>query len=475
MSNYDSNRVIGGFPMKQWLVLILLSLLLRPAVAQAQRTVTKQQSPLPTLTPGKPPAPVGQALDNPVLIPLAGTDQIQLKLVNCDSKFIWGIDCGLSRLLLPASTRVDQWDLQFENPAAREVRILNTAVSANGKLNSYQLTTKDTVTIPPGPLTLPNTPIVSLPLKLKRPNMPPNQYGGAVYLTLDGQDNRLLLPLDLRIRTGAALPVVVVLLGIILGRLLQSMQKQSKPQADAMQSLYRLQTDIKSVPPDDRRLLAKAVRKTRKLIDRQQVDEATTQISVIRKRLDVLTQLGILEDQLQQHSKDLTRDILEQAKQDIQDARYAIALERDAHAKETLDAIDQLLDSVAVHGEPKAEGLEQIKTALKGAALNLEQTANQLSVLPEAPAFLESLQELLIDLSGLTEQVRPESTFWFVRPLLYFTLLAGLSMVGINTLYVEKGDTFGARPLSDYLGLLLWGLSADVASRSLSSLQGKRE
>jgi len=71
--------------------------------------------------------------------------------------------------------------------------------------------------------------------------------------------------------------------------------------------------------------------------------------------------------------------------------------------------------------------------------------------------------------------VRAEATYWFVRPLLYTVLLAGLTIVGLNTLYIEKGETFGARPLPDYLGLLLWGLSADVASRSLSGLQGQRE
>jgi len=71
--------------------------------------------------------------------------------------------------------------------------------------------------------------------------------------------------------------------------------------------------------------------------------------------------------------------------------------------------------------------------------------------------------------------VRAEATYWFVRPLLYGVLLIGLTIVGLNTLYIEKGETLGARPSSDYLGLLLWGLSADVASRSLSGLQGQKE
>lgn len=54
-------------------------------------------------------------------------------------------------------------------------------------------------------------------------------------------------------------------------------------------------------------------------------------------------------------------------------------------------------------------------------------------------------------------------------------LIIGLTYVGLSTLYIEKGESFGARPSSDYLALLLWGLSADVASRSLSSLRGQEE
>jgi len=85
------------------------------------------------------------------------------------------------------------------------------------------------------------------------------------------------------------------------------------------------------------------------------------------------------------------------------------------------------------------------------------------------------LEQLLVAVSGLSDQVRAEATFWFVRPLLYLVLLTGLTLAGLNTLYIEKGETFGAKPMSDYLTLLLWGLSADVASRSLSGLQGQKE
>ncbi|MCC5610123.1 hypothetical protein LC612_26010 [Nostoc sp. CHAB 5834] len=80
----------------------------------------------------------------------------------------------------------------------------------------------------------------------------------------------------------------------------------------------------------------------------------------------------------------------------------------------------------------------------------------------------------MVNLSGVSDQVRAEATFWVVRPLLSLTLLVGLSAAGISSLYIENGTTFGARPFADYLGLILWGLSADVASRSLSNLPGSK-
>jgi hypothetical protein len=41
----------------------------------------------------------------------------------------------------------------------------------------------------------------------------------------------------------------------------------------------------------------------------------------------------------------------------------------------------------------------------------------------------------------------------------------------MGSLYVEK-PIFGANPFADYLGLIIWGLSADVASRKLVDING---
>src|SRR5207247_433744 len=68
-------------------------------------------------------------------------------------------------------------------------------------------------------------------------------------------------------------------------------------------------------------------------------------------------------------------------------------------------------------------------------------------------------------------EVQPWSVF--VRALLGLTLLIVLSLIGLQTLYVTNGATFGSGGLYDYLGLFLWGLSADIGQRTLQNLPGR--
>ena len=99
--------------------------------------------------------------------------------------------------------------------------------------------------------------------------------------------------------------------------------------------------------------------------------------------------------------------------------------------------------------------------------------AVQSNVKEPVDKWVQWLQKSLIFLSG--SKFRTQATYWFARPLFSLMLLLGLSVVGMRSLYMQKGSTFGADPFSDYLGLLVWGLSADVASRSLSNLAGEEE
>jgi len=447
--------------MKRSLTLVLLPFLLSQGVAIAQTTLPSAiQTPPPSATTEK-----TATTPQPPPIPLRGTEQLQLQLVNCNP----GLDCALATLLLPKSTRIEQLQLQFDNPAAEPAQILNSATIVRGNFTGYQLT--DALSVP-ATATLAANQIVSLPLTFKPSEIPPDQYSGAIYLTLANQTNRLALPINLSVRSGPLSPLLILLIGVVLGRLFKYMQEQGGHQAEARKKVYQLEADLKDAHPDDQKLLVGMVQATRKLVYRQQLEAADTQVTVIRSRLDVLTQLRVIETRLIEQANN-NEYVPEEAFEQISQVRVEVEQGLDAKAKETLGQLVQTLSAVARKGG--TDDSAQIESALEGAATNLDRNARSLAIAPRQTTWLDQVQRTLIDLSGLSDLVRAEATYWFVRPVLYGVLLVGLTIVGLNTLYIEKGETFGARPLSDYFGLLLWGLSADVASRSLSGLQGQKE
>jgi hypothetical protein len=436
--------------MRHFILTLLLPLFMLQAPALAQSNSENQAQQAQT------PSPTSSSLST--LVPLRESEQIQLRLVNCS----WGLDCILADLLLPGA-QVKPLELHFDNPTQTAIEVRNTAIVTRGALTWYQ-PSSDEIAFAPNPKPFSANQIGSLTLNFKPLTLPPDQYNGAAYLTLSGQPTRLTLPINMSVRSGPLMPLFVLFLGIILGRLLKYMETRGEAQANALRSINRLQSDIATVEPEDQAILTGMVKKTRKLVFREQLEDAEANVKVVRNRLEVLIRLRQIESSLE-----LPAEETEQAITLIQKARNYLAQEDDARCKEALDKIIAITDSFS----PRGAGEPEINETIRGAAANLEDNLRRPAIVLAQPNRIEWLQQFLIALSGLSEQFRAEATFWVVRPLLSLILLIGLSIVGINTLYVENGATFGAKPLSDYLGLILWGLSADVASRSLSSLRGQ--
>ncbi len=403
----------------------------------------------------------------PVLTPLAGTDQVQLHLVRCGR----GLDCALARLLLPDSAFLDGWQLQFDNSTRAPVTIVDTEAVVLGEQTGYQLTTTE-LTLPQGQQALPANQIVSLPLTFTRSRLPPDHYAGAIYLTPDGANQRLTVPVDLSVRSGPLWPLVCLLLGVVAGRLFKYMQERGRPQAEALAAVNRVETRIKAAHPDDWKVLSPMIAAVRQSVYRERLETVTDTLEAIEARLEALNELREMEAALkgkEQHPK------VKEALEDIAQARQHLALRQDTEARTVLDEVKGTLTVVTTtlmgpDGRPDtgvARAAERAEAA--GAAAD---RAAQAPPPPAEPRWLEWFKDWLVLLSGLSDQIRAEATLWLVRPLLYLGLLAGLLAVGTGLLYVENGATFGANPFADYLGLVLWGLSADVASRSLSNLRG---
>lgn len=451
--------------MKRWIPTLLLPLILLHAPVFAQTEfpeVNEQQSP-PRIT-----TPVAE----PTLLPLKGTDQIRLQLVNCG----WLLDCAVARLLLPASTTINQRELQFDNSTQSSVDILNAAAIVQGDFTGYQLT-NSAISLPQDIQPLSANQIVSIPLTLNRSQMPPDQYGGAIYLTLQNRGNRLTLPLNISVRSGPLLPLVVLFFGVILGRLFKYMQERGEPQAKTLEEFYRLQRDIKdaNLEGSEKQMLESMVSEVQTLVYSEQLDTASAQMQAIRDRLATLVKLKVLEDQLNQQATTFPTDVDEFTVR-ISKVRRLIAQREDAQARELRMQISSDLNNIGSRGtETENRTVEAAKRSLEDIAIPVDRITQPTGEPKASSGRLGKFQQFLVALSGVPNRVRAEATFWVVRPLLSLILLVGLSAVGVGSLYVENGTTFGARPFADYLGLILWGLSADVASRSLSSLQGEKE
>ncbi|MGL5832924.1 MAG: hypothetical protein ACRC1Z_06785 [Waterburya sp.] len=454
--NIDINGKIRQ--MKQWFPAMLLPLVLlqTPVLAQTESTTEVNQA-IPSTE-----------VVSPNFLPLKGTEQIQLELVNCG----WWLDCALARLLLPASAYINQRELQFDNSTQVAVNILNTALIVEGDFTGYQLNNQ-AISLPQDLKSLSANQIVNIPITINRTVMPPDRYSGAIYLTLKDRSDRLSLPINLSVRSGPFLPLMVLFFGVILGRLFKYMEERGEPQAKTLEEVYRLQADIAGAKLEerDKKLLAEMTKEVQTLVFREKLDVVPTQVQTIRDRLETLVKLQSLENQLNEQATTFPTDV-DTFTVKISKARLYIAQKEDAKAKALLEEIGADLDSVGTRGTGEAAEIEALKRSLTEAATATVRIG-------EAPSTtvkpLGNLKQFIGTLSGVSDQVRAETTFWVIRPLLSLILLVGLSAVGMGSLYVDNGTTFGARPFSDYLGLILWGLSADVASRSLSSLKGGSE
>ncbi|MEP0924384.1 hypothetical protein [Leptolyngbya sp. ST-U4] len=412
------------------------------------------------------------------VVPLPRTDQVQLQLVNCGG---WGliapIDCGLSRLFLPTAAFANGRQLRFDNTTSSPLNISNAAVDAEGVDTRYQLT--DAVTIPQGTYSLPARQISSIPLELKRSAMPPDLYTGAIYLTPEGDRERFVLPLNISVRSGALVPLLLLLLGIILGQFFKYWQERGEPQTKALEKLYRLKSDIAEITDsEDKQALISMTEGTRKLISRYEFEKADADLALIYNRLDFLKKLKVIENSLKQPKQLISDDDIEDYLDKITEARNLVRQgtgETDAKAKELLEFVSNALGGIRTRGSSAGGDLADENhiraTEASRSAKAIIEMNGRLSV-PSRPkqSRWHKVQEFLVEFFGFTSLVRAEANYWLIRPFLWLTLLTFLSLIGMMNLYVDNGTTFGAKRFSDYFALVLWGLSANVASSSISNL-----
>ena len=426
----------------------------------------------------------------PALSLLSENDRLQANLVKC------GFDCTLAGLLLPAAAFKNEITLGFEKPVAAPLVISDITVAVKGDQTRFTLNdqklkihldklkqsqqpagsneqaaqpspspqgaTEASGAKGDSPLTAKK--YLTLPAEIITGEIPADHYAGNVYLTVDGQSNALKIPVDFNVRSGPLWPLLILLVSILLGRLFKFMQDKGNAIADALRSINRIEFRLGDAHPADVEIITPMLRAARDLVTQEKSTEAAAAANAISARLSTLGELRQIEARLTGKETDpAVVSILA----NIRQAREQIRLQQDDAAKAMVGKIKDAL--VALAAASPLTGADN--SDLADAVARADVASATVAPLGTVSRTMGSrLRGGLVWLSGLTNEFRAEATLFLARPLLWLALLLGLLALGLKTLYVDN-PVFGANPFTDFLGLVFWGLSADVASRTLSGLR----
>jgi hypothetical protein len=418
----------------------------------------------------------------PVLVALPGTERIQLQLVDCGVS----VDCFLGQRLLPSSFFVDSFQLQFKNVPLIAVGINDAKVSVKGEQTGYQLTEKELYLSQPTQQVLPATSIVTLPLTIMRSAIPPDHYTGYLYLSLANGEEPLVVPVDLSVRSPPFWPLIALLLGILLGRAVKYMQERGNTVANKILTTQLLENTIRNDTlnaADERGFLLREVRNAQTLVYNRQLDDADKVLAKIEQVSALLKQVrassALKPAEIAAVKRLIYAGRYDDARKLLQDFEQRVIL---GTARPSSESPSQMVDAsqadaivVLSPGATATATLPRVETtpANKDQRIPVQRESNTdpvvVGISPQQVwIWMKKGVSLVIRLPVYFVQFSTSATIW-LRPALAVILLLALVIVGLNTIYVTN-NIFGAHPLSDYLGLVLWGLSADVVSRNLSSL-----
>jgi hypothetical protein len=385
------------------------------------------------------------------------------QVVRCDS---W-LDCRLAMWFLPASAVQDNWQVWLDNQTAQAVEVLDGIAILPGATSGIA-PMPDQVT-PQTPVTLPANQPIPITVTVQRQQLAPDSYQGTLRFTLTGTDETIRIPTTLSVRRGPLWALVVVLMGILLGRLIRNMETDTAQiQIKLMPEYYRLRAsanDLKEA--EDRADALDQLEAFKRRLDKGNETQEVLLfvLAEIEARIAFYASLEALFDSLNSLSYTLKDELADK----FTAARKAVRDGRQSDAEKYYTEIKQEIEKVAEDSLLRGDG-QSVREAITKELTALQENIERLAT-PVITRTKSRGIRFLAWLSGI--HLNADMRFWIIRPILSLTLLILLVLWGMQELYVAAGATFGVAGIYDYTALLLWGLTADVVSRSLSNLPAK--
>ena len=386
------------------------------------------------------------------------------QLVRCQNP----IACAVSTWLLPASAIREDWAVYLDNQTLAPIEMTDATVVMRGEKTGHAIN-PDVISLTLSH-PLPLGKVEPIMMTIHRNRLLPDRYQGTLRFKVKGSDDPVIINIDLNLRDSPIWAVLIILAGIIVGRLARGMSTpEAQKQIKFLPRLYQLRDSADRLEnAEARTYLAGQIQDASEQIAlAKETEEVLSQVlDKLKGRIDFLGTLEGLEHQLTKFDA-----LIEELKPTIQAARQELIYNRVEEAERLRKKVEARLQEVQ---QDKTMGVasDLFDTFFKSfRASTARWSEAEKAKAPTRPGGMRWgwLAKVMTTLSG-TEVMSAELRYWFVRPLLFLILLAVLALLGLQTLYVSAGSAFGAAGLYDYLGLFLWGLSADIAQRTLQNL-----
>lgn len=387
--------------------------------------------------------------------------------------------------LIPRKIRHQGLVFRVENHGASTVTISRFTLSLKGQSTEQALTEKDVSWQGEEKAIGPES-IQTIRLSLnKGAKLDADEYKGLLRIHFEGALKPITLPVTLYARVGVGGAILVLLLGIFVGRMMKDVNKAGD-QLEAMGRFIPIRARVEKMDHEPTRNLLIAEMneleaEINKVADSAGREAVEKKLDVLDRKVAQLQQMFRLFSDTEERMKKLNLD--EDLYNEIVDKflllRTAILEGNDEESKKVLADIQSAIGKMGASRDVSRGSSRGIGAAVQAEMARLNEALEdkggetkpaELTWREQAGKWALRILDLIAGVK-VTARVR----YGLFRPLVALAAFLVIVLLGFQEIYVNGGDTFGLEGVYDYLKLFLWGIVSDVFSRTLignSSVEG---
>jgi hypothetical protein len=296
------------------------------------------------------------------------------------------------------------------------------------------------------------------------------------------------LPLTTDVRAAALWPFLMLLSGVIVGRIGKLFADQNRlARVDLYGNYSHLNERLTEV--HNAAAHARCERLLGELWDRALHGDAADaklkqEFANLEAKIELFIKLDALEQEIDR--KPWSDDDKTAIRQHINQARQSLLKDDLAAARDGLELANQEIEARsnahnARAAAPPAPGATSTRSIAGSEIAALRLAATKISIDAQTQANIlqrqnstprKAIVNVLWFVSGIDTTESIAFQYYWGRPLAYLLLVIGLAFYGLWALYAgPEHATFGAKGFTEYLGLFLWGVGAQATAMTLQDIQ----